>query len=54
MYCEATEGKVLFIVIQAITTAGLRLAFNGRFGKMAAVTRRQFCGNLHVTTPQEA
>ena len=28
-------------------------AANGRFGAMAAVTRRQYCGNLHVITPQE-
>jgi len=24
-----------------------------RFGAMVAVARRQFCGNLHVTTPQQ-
>jgi len=28
-------------------------AGNGRFGAMATVTRRQFCENLNVTTPQE-
>jgi hypothetical protein len=28
-------------------------AYNERFGAMAAVARRQFCGNLNVTTPQE-
>jgi len=26
---------------------------NGRFGAMAAVTRRQFCANLNVIIPQE-
>jgi hypothetical protein len=30
-----------------------RAAYNGRFGAMAAVPRRQFCANLNVTTPQE-
>ena len=30
-----------------------RLTHNGRFGAMAAVSRRQFCGNLHVITPQQ-
>ena len=28
-------------------------AGNGRFGAMAAVTRRQFCAELHVIPPQE-
>jgi len=28
-------------------------ADNGRFGAMAAVTRRQFCARLHVITPQQ-
>ena len=28
-------------------------AGNGRFGAMAAVARRQFCGKLNVITPQE-
>ena len=28
-------------------------ACNGRFGAMAAVARRQFCGNLYVIIPQE-
>jgi hypothetical protein len=26
---------------------------NERFGAMAAVARRQFCGKLHVITPQQ-
>ena len=26
---------------------------NGRFGAMAAVPRRQFCGKLHVIIPQQ-
>jgi len=30
-----------------------RAAYNGRFGTMAAVARRQFCGKLHVITPQQ-
>ena len=30
-----------------------RAAYNGRFGAMAAVARRQFCANLHVITPQQ-
>jgi len=28
-------------------------AYNGRFGAMAAVARRQFCANLNVTIPQQ-
>jgi hypothetical protein len=28
-------------------------ADNERFGAMAALPRRQFCGKLHVTTPQQ-
>jgi hypothetical protein len=28
-------------------------ASNGRFGAMAAVARRQFCGKFNVITPQE-
>jgi len=28
-------------------------AANGRFGAMAAVARRQFCGKLHVIIPQQ-
>ena len=28
-------------------------ASNGRFGAMAAVARRQFCGKLHVIIPQQ-
>ena len=28
-------------------------AYNGRFGAMAAVPRRQFCAKLHVITPQQ-
>ncbi|MCL1969634.1 MAG: hypothetical protein FWF65_08835 [Bacteroidetes bacterium] len=28
-------------------------AYNGRFGAMAAVARRQFCANLNVITPQQ-
>jgi hypothetical protein len=28
-------------------------ADNERFGAMAALPRRQFSGNLHVTTPQQ-
>jgi hypothetical protein len=28
-------------------------ACNERFGAMAAVPRRQFCGKLNVTTPQQ-
>ena len=28
-------------------------AYNGRFGAMAAVARRQFCTKLYVITPQQ-
>jgi len=28
-------------------------AYNGRFGAMAAVARRQFCEKFNVITPQE-
>ena len=30
-----------------------KTSYNGRFGAMAAVARRQYCANLHVTIPQE-
>jgi hypothetical protein len=30
-----------------------KTASNERFGAMAAVPRRQFCGNLDVITPQQ-
>ena len=30
-----------------------RAAYNGRFGAMAAVARRQFCAKLNVITPQQ-
>jgi hypothetical protein len=32
---------------------GETTAANGRFGAMAAVPRRQFCGKLHVIIPQQ-
>ena len=30
-----------------------KTAGNGRFGAMAAVARRQFCGNFNVIIPQQ-
>jgi hypothetical protein len=39
MCCEVTECRGLLVGILPITTAGLRLTYNERFGKMAALPR---------------
>jgi hypothetical protein len=31
----------------------IKSSHNGRFCAMAALSRRQFCGKLHVTPPQQ-